>query len=38
MCARTRVKPEALGRAFDGARAATNGLDMLRCMLRAGGG
>lgn len=36
--ARTRVKPEALGRAFDGARAATNELDMLRCMLRAGGG
>lgn len=35
---RTEVPPETLGRAFAAARAATNELDMLRCMLRAGGG
>lgn len=36
--ARREVQPEALGRAFAGARAATNEMDMLRCMLRAGAG
>jgi DNA-binding transcriptional LysR family regulator len=36
--ARAAVPPEALGRAFAAARAATNELDLLRCMLRAGGG
>jgi DNA-binding transcriptional LysR family regulator len=35
---RAAVQPEALGRAFAGARATTNELDLLRCMLRAGGG
>jgi DNA-binding transcriptional LysR family regulator len=36
--ARAEVPPESLGRAFAAARAATNELDLLRCMLRAGGG
>ncbi len=35
---RGEIEPEALGRAFTAAHAATNELDLLRCMLRSGGG
>lgn len=35
---RVEVQPAALGRAFAEARVGTNEMDLLRCMLRAGGG